>query len=106
MCCGRGRMAYRMASQPALAPVAAPVAVAAAVAAEMRTPPAPAAEVAVGAVVGRSAAVTLRYLGRGAARVMGPVTGRRYDVSPDRPTLAVEPRDAAVLLRQGVFGRA
>jgi len=92
-------MAYRMATQAVPAPAPVPVMT------EAPETAAVVAETAAPAIVGRSAAVTLRYLGRGAARLIGPVTGRRYDVSPDRPTLALEPRDAAVLLRQGVMGR-
>ncbi len=104
MCCGSGRMAYRMTvSQPRAAvprqsvppPASAPAPVPAD---PVASPPVPAP--------GRSTAVSLRYLGVGSRRIIGPVTGLAYDVSAAQPVLAMEPRDAAVLLRQGVFARA
>ena len=37
--------------------------------------------------------------------VRGPVTGRTYDFSPQRPTQMVETHDADLLLRTGRFRR-
>jgi len=50
--------------------------------------------------------VMLRYRERGPVLVRGPVTGRSYEFSVERPAQAVEPRDAEVLLRTRHFVRA
>jgi hypothetical protein len=55
---------------------------------------------------GNSVSAILRYKETSAIRVRGPVTGRRYDFSMTQPTQTVDPRDAAVLTRSGMFFRA
>lgn len=47
--------------------------------------------------------VKLRYLENSPVRVRGPVTGRHYDFSASHPVQAVDPRDAAPLLRTRFF---
>jgi hypothetical protein len=47
--------------------------------------------------------VSLRYLENSPVRVQGPVTGRQYDFSASHPVQAVDPRDAAPLLRTRFF---
>lgn len=54
---------------------------------------------------GASLSVTLHYLQTSPIRVRGPVTGRPYDFSSAQPTQAVESRDAATLMRTGLFRR-
>jgi len=49
---------------------------------------------------------SIRYLGRTAVVAHGPVTGVPYAFSPERPTRAVDRRDAAAMLRSRLFGRA
>jgi len=53
----------------------------------------------------RSAQVRLRWRRRVTAAVDGPVTRTRYQVSAEAPVIAVDPRDAAGLLRTGFFER-
>lgn len=79
-CCGQNRTALR------LTPGAA-------------TAPAPAR----GAV--RAAPIRLRWRRRVTAVVDGPVSRTRYAVSAEVPVIAVDPRDAAGLLRTGFFER-
>lgn len=50
--------------------------------------------------------IRLRYLQKSPIRVGGPVSGRIYDFSGERPVLPVESRDAESLLRTGFFTRA
>jgi hypothetical protein len=50
--------------------------------------------------------VVVRYIESSAVRVRGPVTGWQYNFSGARPAQAVDPRDAAVLLRNSMFRRA
>ena len=98
-------MAYRMATQPLARPEPKadnPPSTAAPLPVPDATPVAPAATTA---LPGQSTTVLLRHLGTGPARLMGPVTGRRYDVSPAQPDFAAEPRDAAVLVRQSLARR-
>jgi hypothetical protein len=52
---------------------------------------------------GASPWVMLRYAQSPAVRVVGPVTGRPYHFSGERPTQMVDARDAAVLARGNVF---
>ena len=54
---------------------------------------------------GSSLSVTLYYLQTSAIRVRGPVTGRPYDFSEAQPAQVVECRDAATLMRTGLFRR-
>lgn len=49
--------------------------------------------------------VSLRYLQTGPIQMRGPVTGRHYEFSNLRPIQAIDPRDAAVLLRTRFFRR-
>jgi hypothetical protein len=53
-----------------------------------------------------SAAVLLRSKDTSAIRVRGPVTGKPYEFSSVNPAQRVDPRDAAVLMRGGLFYRA
>ncbi len=45
----------------------------------------------------------LRFTGRSAILVRGPVTGRSYAFTKERPELAVARPDVDVLLRPGLF---
>ena len=45
----------------------------------------------------------VRFLGTRAVRIVGTASGRQYRVSPERPLVAVDDRDAAALLRSGLF---
>lgn len=47
--------------------------------------------------------VTVRYLGTEAVIVQGTATGRRYGFSGGSPVQMVDARDAAALLRSGLF---
>lgn len=47
--------------------------------------------------------VAIRYLRTQAIVVQGPATGRRYGFSGAAPVQAVDMRDAAALLRSGLF---
>ena len=49
--------------------------------------------------------VILQYTGSSAIRVRGPVTGQEYGFSEAERDCAVDPRDAAVLTRSGLFCR-
>ncbi|MFZ5636129.1 MAG: hypothetical protein ACOY82_06030 [Pseudomonadota bacterium] len=60
---------------------------------------------AVSGIADSSRAVVLRYRERTPVRVRGPATGRFYAFSAAQPTRAVDPRDAAPLLRTGKFVR-
>ncbi|MFO1322087.1 MAG: hypothetical protein U1F52_20980 [Burkholderiales bacterium] len=48
----------------------------------------------------------MRYLASSPVRVVGAVTGQRYDFSGERPEQAVDARDAAVLLATPHFARS
>lgn len=50
--------------------------------------------------------VVLRYRERARVLVRGPVTGRAYEFSAERPAQAVEVRDAEAMLRTAHFVRA
>lgn len=50
--------------------------------------------------------VTLRYRERARVRVLGPVTRRPYEFSPEQATQPVDARDAEGLLRTRQFLRA
>lgn len=93
MCCGSRRSAWRSAAQ---APMQTRTGAAPA------TGPAPAPRQGPSTVRGPFPSILLEYL-EGLARVRGPVTGQRYDFSPDQPALAVDARDAAVLTRNSAF---
>ncbi len=45
----------------------------------------------------------LRFVGRSAILVRGPVTGRSYAFTKEKPELAVARPDVDVLLRTGLF---
>jgi len=45
----------------------------------------------------------LRYLDRGAIRIVGPITRTQYEFSVSAPVQSVDTRDAAVLLRTRYF---
>ena len=47
--------------------------------------------------------VRLRYMETSPIRVQGPISGRQYDFSASQPVQAVDPRDAAPLLRTRFF---
>jgi hypothetical protein len=50
--------------------------------------------------------VPLRYTEGTPIRVWGAVTGRAYEFTDAEPAQAVDPRDAAILTRGGLFRRA
>lgn len=52
---------------------------------------------------GRAADVLVRYLGALPVRVRGAASGRIYHASPADVSLAVDARDAAALIRTGLF---
>ena len=51
-------------------------------------------------------AIRLTYNQAGQIHVTGPVTGERYAFADSGSALEVNPRDAAALLRSGLFRRA
>jgi len=100
MCCGRKRQAFRNASVLVRTPPPSSLP-------ERHEEPVAFVPRAGTAVMrGPSTAVLLRHDGNSAVRAMGPVTGRRYDFAPGQAELPVDPRDAAVMLRQGAFHAA
>ena len=108
MCCGRKRQAFRntptLSRTPetmSMVPDGIPRQPAPDTSAP---PPPPSADTQVAR--GPSAAMLLRYLGPSAIRVLGPVTGRRYEFAGDQSDQRVDRRDAAVMLRHGSFARA
>jgi hypothetical protein len=106
MCCGSKRSALRYTSTPirmpsATRPVSQDAEAPIASGDHIRGAPGPS-----GAAPGPSASVILRYKETSAIRVRGPVTGRSYDFSIAQPAQHVDPRDAAVLIRSGIFFRA
>jgi hypothetical protein len=107
MCCGSKRSAFRNTS--ARAPSTTPlVSQSASNTAHIRSAPGqnPVTPSASISARGPIASVNLRYMETSAIRVCGPVTGRRYDFSGALPAQAVDPRDAAILTRSGLFRRA
>jgi hypothetical protein len=101
MCCGSRRSAWRNATT---APSARSTAPSARGTGDPPVLPARAAprDLARGTIAG----VMLRYLETDPIRAWGPVTGRPYDFSSAIPVIEVDPRDAAVLARSGLFRRA
>jgi len=57
----------------------------------------------VAAIQALHAPVNLRYLKNSPVRLRGSVTGREYDFSASHPAQSVDRRDAAGLLRTGLF---
>jgi hypothetical protein len=51
----------------------------------------------------RPADVLVRYLGAQPVRVRGAASGRTYHTSSTSPLLAIDARDAAALIRTGLF---
>ena len=51
----------------------------------------------------RAAEVRMRYLGVQPVRVRGTASGRIYNTSAADPSLTIDPRDAAGLIRTGLF---
>jgi hypothetical protein len=51
----------------------------------------------------RGSTTELRYLDRGAIRIVGPITRTQYEFSVSAPVQSVDTRDAAVLLRTRYF---
>ena len=92
MCCGSRRAALRNAAGSSNAPASGPPAA--------QGFPAPPLEPLGG--------VALRYAGtlRSAMRVKGPVTGQAYEFSGASAGRTVDARDAAALMRSGLFLRA
>ncbi len=91
MCCGNKRSILRNAAPPTASVPRAPRPNPVAGSPRLATDPAP--------------AVILHYLDRDPVRVWGPVTGRAYEFSGERPDQPVDPRDAAVLSRSRFFRR-
>jgi hypothetical protein len=54
----------------------------------------------------RAADVRVRYLGVRAVRVRGAASGRTYTASATDPLLGIDARDAAALIRTGLFRTA
>jgi hypothetical protein len=106
MCCGRSRLALRNNSTSMKAPSGAPQ-VQQSGSNRAFVPAAPgqnqAARSASISARALSLFVTLHYTETAAIRVWGPVTGRQYDFSGAQPAQAVDPRDAHVLTRSGLF---
>ena len=96
MCCGNRRSAWRNGQLP-LGPSSQ---------AAVRNPNATPALTASNGGWGQLAAVTLRYTEDTPIRVWGAVTGRAYDFAGAETAQAVDPRDAAILTRSGLFRRA
>jgi hypothetical protein len=55
---------------------------------------------------GRLANVLVRYLGVQPVRVRGTASGRVYRASSADPSIAIDARDAAALIRTGLFRTA
>ena len=106
MCCNSKRTAYRSVSAGA-GPTPAPVSPNMANWPHVSGAPGqnPAARSASDPGRGSIPTVTLHCLQAGAMRVWGPVTRRAYDFSGPQSALAVDPRDAATLVRTGLFRR-
>jgi hypothetical protein len=51
----------------------------------------------------RAADIRMRYLGAQPVRVRGAASGRTYHASPAGPSLTIDARDAAALIRTGLF---
>ncbi len=92
MCCGSRRAALRNAANSSNAPASWPQAPQG-VSAPPREP---------------LGGIALRYMGslRSAMRVKGPVTGQAYEFSGAPAARTVDARDAAALMRSGLFLRA
>ncbi len=58
------------------------------------------------AAAARPADVLVRYLGVQPVRVRGTASGRTYHTSSAAPTFAIDARDAAALIRTGLFRTA
>ncbi len=100
MCCGSRRSAWRNASISPRAPSRAPAISRNAGDGAQR----PAA--AAGTGWGRLASVAIRHTEPTPVRVWGAVTGRAYEFPDAETAQAVDPRDAAILMRDGPFRRA
>jgi hypothetical protein len=50
--------------------------------------------------------IVVRYTETSPILVRGPVSGRQYQFSGSKPVQAVDPRDAAALLRTGFFSQS
>ena len=70
-----------------------------------RSPPPsrPAEQARAPGVTGRPSPVAVRYTGTRRIQVRGTATGRIYRCSAAAPVLSVDGRDAAALLRTGLF---
>lgn len=55
------------------------------------------------AAAGRPADVIVRYVGARPVRARGAASGRSYQTSPADPLVAIDARDAAALIRTGLF---
>lgn len=108
MCCGSKRSAFRNASTVPRAPITAPP-ISQPSSKRLHLPDATGRNLAgTTAFISPQASfpeVTLHYLEMAVIRVWGPVTGRQYEFTGARPTQSVDPRDAAVLTRSGLFRR-
>jgi hypothetical protein len=105
MCCGSKRSALRNASTPTRAsssvpPTAGRVFHGTGAHAQSR-------EAAIAAMSAGASpnAIVLCHKEPSPVRARGPVTGRLYDFSRVQPALLVESRDAAVMIRSGLFYR-
>ncbi len=96
MCCGRKRAAQRHPAPAAPAPAAPPTR------AGSRPPIRP---VAGPSPSGYGGAVLIQYLETAPIRAWGPLTGRVYDFSADKPIQPVDPGDAAALAMSDLFRR-
>jgi hypothetical protein len=97
-CCGQRRMARQGGPPPPLRTGPAP-----AVEGSPRSVPRPVS--APPAVLG-GATVTVRYRASASILVRGPVSGRQYRFSPERPVQTIDARDLEALLRTSVFVRS
>lgn len=67
---------------------------------------APAASRAAAVTTARGADIRVRYLGVRPVRARGAASGRTYVASSSEPMLTIDARDAAALIRTGLFRSA
>jgi len=108
MCCGQKRSALRATLGPAAPPATsrrpANHSLAGAYIKAGQTAQLPAGPWRTAATIqALHAPVNLRYLQNSAVRLRGSVTGREYDFSASHPAQSVDRRDAAGLLKTGLF---
>ncbi len=109
MCCGSKRSAFRNTSNLLRAPLAAPPV--SQTSSDRTSIPAPSGQNPAGTIASDSAERTFspappQHIETPGVSVRGPVTGRLYHLSGAQSAQSLDPRDAAVLKRSGLFRRA